>query len=57
MLSEQEVIALKSLIQSIRIINLEKYGGLSTGQIQLLKEIDKRLPDFFRAYNSDEELS
>lgn len=55
-LSEQESLALKTLIQSIQAKEIEKYG-LSTGQLELLNGVDKVLPDWFRAYNSDEELN
>jgi len=54
-LTEQEVLALKHLLDSSLRTNIEKFG-LSTFQIELLKEIHKFLPDWSRAYNTDEEL-
>lgn len=52
-LTEQESLALKHLLDASLRTNIEKFG-LSTFQIELLAGI--KLPDWSRAYNTDEEL-
>jgi len=54
-LTEQEVFALKELLEFAQSEAIKKYG-LTEWQIEKLKGIDKALPDFFRAFNTEKEL-